>query len=273
MPRVRGIGVAKSLAFFFFDHMLIKFFGYKCPLCLHPALKYLPLPSKYINDYKKSGGKLDPKEAETLNIKNYQCPTCLGSDRDRLIYLYLQKLFKSYDNSKRLNILDFAPCPPLTKRIKTNLDSFNKTYNYRTADLYEPNVDDKVDIMDMSIYKEDSFDIIICSHVLEHVRDDTKGMHEIKRILNSYGKAILLVPINLNQENTDEDPNLSDDQEKIRRFGQANHVRQYSKSGFVARLNKVGFSVQEVGIKQLGKQNLKKNALTKSSCLYVCSKI
>jgi SAM-dependent methyltransferase len=270
--KIRGIGVLKSVITNWYNRFTINFFGYKCPLCLHPTFKYLTLPTCYINDYKKSGGKLDPKRAETLNIENYQCPTCLGSDRDRLIYLYLQKLFDSYDNSKRLNILDFAPCPPLTKRIITNLDGSNKKYNYRTADLYEPNVDDKVDIMNLYIYKENSFDIIICSHVLEHVRDDTKAIYELKRILKSDGNLILLVPINLNQENTDEDPNLSDIQEKIRRFGQANHVRQYSKSGFVERLDKVGFSVKEVGINQLGKQNFKKNALTKSSCLYVCSK-
>lgn len=272
MLKIKGIGVAKSLAIRLIEYISISLFGYTCPLCLHPSLKYLPLPSKYINDYKKSGGKLDPKEAETLNIKNYQCPTCKGADRDRLFFLYLESHFRK-NNSQYFDILDIAPSYPLVERIKKTLNSLCIKFNYRTADLYDLNVDDKVDVMDMNLYNNSTFDLLLCSHVLEHVKDDIKAMQEFHRVLSPNGQALLLVPINLDQESTDEDPKLKDEGEKICRFGQANHVRQYSKSGFIERLINVGFSVQEVGINQFSKQTFKKYALTKTSCLYVCTKI
>lgn len=270
--RIRGFGVLQSLVLNFTDRIYIKFFGFFCPLCQHPCKRYLSLPSHYISDYITAGGKLNPNNSETLNIKNYQCPTCKGADRDRLFFLYLEAHFRKY-NSQYFDILDIAPSYPLVERIKKTLNALSIKFNYKTADLYDLNVDDKVDVMDMNIYNNSTFNLLLCSHVLEHVEDDIKAMQEFHRVLSPNGQALLLVPISLDQERTDEDPKLKDEREKICRFGQANHVRQYSKSGFIERLINVGFSVQEVGINQFSKQTFKKYALTKTSCLYVCTKI
>lgn len=270
--RIRGFGVLKSLILNSIDRIYVKFFGFFCPLCQHSFKRYLSLPSHYISDYLRAGGKLNPNNAETLNIKHYQCPTCQGADRDRLLFLFLESYLK-INNSKYINILDIAPSYSLTKAIKELLYSLSIKFDYRTADLYDPNVDDKVDVMDMNLYHNSTFDLLLCSHVLEHVKDDVKAMQEFHRVLSPNGQALLLVPINLDQENIDEDPYLRDEQEIIRRFGQANHVRQYSKSGFVERLINVGFTVHELGIKEFGNKTFKKYALTKTSCLYVCSKV
>ena len=121
--------------------------------------------------------------------------------------------------------------------------------------------------------KDNSFNLIICSHVLEHIPDDNKALSEIFRVLTYGGTAILLVPINLKQTITDEDISITDSKEKIRRFGDPDHVRRYSKDGFMKRIIDTGFKLETLGIKHFGKNTFKKYALTPTSCLYIAKKI
>ena len=109
---------------------------------------------------------------------------------------------------------------------------------YLTADLMEP-ADVRMDITDIQ-YPNDSFDIIYCSHVLEHVPDDRKAMREFHRVLKSDGWAVFMVPITIDQ--TVEDPSITDPQERLRLFGQHDHVRRYGRD-FVDRLKEAGFHV------------------------------
>ena len=90
---------------------------------------------------------------------------------------------------------------------------------------------------------DDSFDAIICNHVLEHVDDDRQAMAELFRVLGPGGWAILQVPISRRLERTLEDPGLSDPSERERRFGQKSHVRLYG-SDYAERLAEVGFAVE-----------------------------
>ena len=71
------------------------------------------------------------------------------------------------------------------------------------------NVDDKVDITDMTIYPDNHFDFFICSHMLEHVFDDRKALRELYRILKWGGQGILVVPIVLSIDEIDEDPSVT----------------------------------------------------------------
>jgi SAM-dependent methyltransferase len=114
----------------------------------------------------------------------------------------------------------------------TNLD-------YLTADLFSPIAMMKMDITNIQ-YPDDSFDIIYCSHVLEHVPDDRQAMREFYRILKSEGWAVLLVPITADV--TFEDPSVTDPTERKRLFGQADHVRRYGPD-YVDRLKEAGFNV------------------------------
>lgn len=94
---------------------------------------------------------------------------------------------------------------------------------------------------------------IICSHVLEHVRDDRLAMKELFRILTPAGKAILMVPLITGLQQTDEGSDRSDPLQKTIRFGQDDHVRMYSKSDFVERLQEQGFIVDEAQSKKISK--------------------
>ncbi len=110
---------------------------------------------------------------------------------------------------------------------------------YVTADLMRP-ADVKMDITDIR-FPDNEFDIIYCSHVLEHVPDDRKAMREFNRVLKPSGFALLLVPITTDV--TFEDPSITDEQERVRLFGQKDHVRCYGPD-YMDRLREAGFIVE-----------------------------
>lgn len=91
-------------------------------------------------------------------------------------------------------------------------------------------------------FADDSFDVILCSHVLEHVPDDRAAMRELRRILRPDGQAILAVPYW--RPATEEDLSITDPEERRRRYGQDDHVRMYGRDGvFTQRLTEAGFDV------------------------------
>ena len=110
---------------------------------------------------------------------------------------------------------------------------------YLTADLFDPRVMVKMDITNIQ-YPDETFDVIYCSHVLEHVPDDKKAMCEFYRVLKSDGWAILLVPVTAKE--TFEDPAITDPAERLRLFGQKDHVRVYGPD-YADRLAEAGFKV------------------------------
>jgi SAM-dependent methyltransferase len=143
---------------------------------------------------------------------------------------------------------------------------------YISADKFMDNVDLRVDIMDMHCIQSESFDAFICSHVLEHVENDRIALNELFRILRHGGFGILMVPINLKVVEIDEDPFVKDIAERWRRFGQDDHVRIYSKQGFLQRVRDADFIVNQYGIDFFGKEIFIKNGITPSSILYVVEK-
>ena len=101
----------------------------------------------------------------------------------------------------------------------------------------------KMDVTDIH-YPENSFDVIICNHVLEHIPDDRKAMNELFRVLKPGGQAILQVPISLTLEKTFEDSTIITPEEREKVFGQKDHVRIYG-SDYIKRLKAAGFKVKE----------------------------
>ena len=101
------------------------------------------------------------------------------------------------------------------------------------------NCDIRLDIADMN-FEDNFFDVIICSHVLEHVKDDQKAMHELFRVLKPKGIAILQVPISKTARETFEDFSITTPEGREKYFGQKDHVRIYGKN-YKERLNSVHF--------------------------------
>ncbi|MGA7306640.1 MAG: class I SAM-dependent methyltransferase [Rhodothermales bacterium] len=118
---------------------------------------------------------------------------------------------------------------------------------YVSADLFDPEAMVQMDVTDIQ-YPDASFDVIVCNHVLEHVDNDMKAMQEFHRTLKGDGWAILSVPIGANP--TFEDPSITDPKERLRLFGQEDHVRNYGPD-FADRLRAAGFKVDVFTVGEL----------------------
>ena len=245
---------------------------YRCPVCDYHVKAFQPLPEFYVDNLQKYGFPFEAEDAETCNHQGYLCPSCHASDRDRLYALYLQDYLMGLKSDGLIKIVDFAPSTPLSHFIRKLIALSGQHVSYRTADVFAKGVDDRVDVTQMQIYEDSQFDFFICSHVLEHVSDDRKALRELYRILKPGGKGILMVPIVLSLGAIDEDPTVLDESERCRRFGQFDHVRLYSKNGFVERVREAGFLVYQYGREFFGEELLTRTGITSQSVLYVVEK-
>ncbi len=189
---------------------------------------------------------------------------CGVSDRDRMYKLYID----GYDlpAGDESQLLDFAPSEQLSTYLKT------KTKRYRSADLFMKNVDDKIDITNMKLYQDNSFDFFVCSHILEHVESDAKALSELYRVLKPGGCGILMTPIIDKSGVQDEDPSVTNVPERLKRFAQDDHVRLYEKQVFLARVRRAGFKIGVYGYWNLGLVNMLRNGIDLKSRLYVVKK-
>ena len=199
---------------------------------------------------------------------NVLSPGTLSLERHRLLWLYLQNetdFFKP-ELVSGLKVLHMAPEQCFLKRFQKL-----KHIDLITADLYSPIVDVKADICDLP-FENDHFDIIFCNHVLEHIVDDKKAMQELYRVLKKGGMAILQIPQDYSREVTYEDFSITSPEDRIKHFGQYDHVRVYG-SDYFDRLRAVGFKVDEVNYsKKLSEKEIDIYRLMKNEILPVCFK-
>ena len=144
-------------------------------------------------------------------------------------------------------------------------------HEYVTADLHSPLADVKADITALP-FENDSFDVIFCNHVLEHIPDDTKAMQELYRVLKKGGMGIFQIPQDLSRDKTFEDDSITDPKERSKIFGQYDHVRVYGRDYF-DKLRSVGFKVKEVDYTQtISAELVEKYRLAKGEILPVVYK-
>lgn len=187
--------------------------GVECPICGRHFRKFLPY------------GYGEAKD-------NRLCPKCLSLERHRLLWIYLKERTDFF--TANLKVLHVAPEQPYLKRFKSL-----KNLDYTTADLNSPIADIHLDVMKMDI-PDNTYDVVICNHVLEHVKDANVAMKEILRVLKPDGWAILLVPIRMDVD-TYEDPSVTDPKERQRLYGQYDHVRQFGRD-YTDYIAKAGFT-------------------------------
>jgi predicted SAM-dependent methyltransferase len=235
LQRVSGAGL-KVLGIFYSGTNVT------CPICESSYRKFLPY------------GRINPRE-------NALCPNCLSLERHRLIWLYLQEqtdFFKS-----RKDILHIAPEACYINR-------FEKLHGdkYITADIESPLAKVKMDIHQIP-FNENKFDVVLCNHVLEHVRDDIQAMKEIHRVLKPGGFAILQIPFfNPVPDVTFEDASITDKREREKIFGQDDHVRKYGHD-YSKRITQSGLrAVEENFVNNLPEEKLKKFGLAKGEIIY-----
>jgi len=216
----------------------------ECPVCGSTFSKFLPYG--------------------VTSRSNVLCPTCLSLERHRLIWLYLQKQSDFLIKPRRL--LHVAPEQCFYARFKQY-----KHIEYVTADLESPIADFHFDLHEIP-FEENSFDMILCNHVLEHVTDDRKVMSEFLRVLRPGGFAILQVPLEPQRKSTFEDPSITDRRQREKYFGQKDHVRIYGRD-YPDRLRECGFVVEELLVSDgFSTEMIGRYRLAPDETLYIASK-
>ncbi|WP_114749432.1 class I SAM-dependent methyltransferase [Pleomorphovibrio marinus] len=195
--------------------------------------------------------------------ENALCPNCLALERHRLMWLFLKRETTFFQD--RLKVLHIAPELCFIKRFK-NLSNIE----YITGDLESPLAEIKMDVHDIP-FEANSFDVVFCNHVLEHVDSDSKACKEINRILKPSGWGIIQSPV-YDLPETLEDMAISSPKEREKVFGQSDHVRKYGRD-YAKRLSKSGLRVAENQfVKSLSTEEIKKYALPPEETIYFCSK-
>ena len=160
------------------------------------------------------------------------CPECKSLERHRLFSMWLSK---NSDEIAKSRVLHFAAEECLQPLLRTTAKA------YTTAD-FKSGYDLQLNMEQIDL-PQDSFDCVICNHVLEHV-DDRKATKEIHRILSDNGHLIASVPIIEGWETTYENPAILSEAERTLHFGQFDHVRFYGRD-FRDRVCEAGFVLEE----------------------------
>lgn len=196
--------------------------------------------------------------------ENALSPGTLSLERHRQMWLYLKNETDFF--TANLKVLHIAPEQEFLRRFKKM-----NNLSYTSADLFSPIVDVKADVLDLP-FENESFDVIICNHVLEHIVDDRKAMSELYRVMKTGGWGIFQVPMKNSLEKTYEDFSIINPKERQKHFGQYDHVRWYGMDYF-DRLKSVGFEVEANFYSQkFSDDEIKKYGLNRNEILPVVHK-
>ena len=229
-----------------FLRIFIYYFFYRgdnvtCPICLSSAKKYITIA------FKESEDKI--------------CAKCGSLSRSRALCIYIEGNFRNKD----LKILDFSPHRSLYDYFKSKFiyyissDYGNQFYAQKNHDITQ-------------IQEEnESFDLIICFHVLEHILEDKKAIKELYRVLKVNG--ILLIQVPLKDGLTYEDSKITSKNARKEAFGQEDHVRVYGKKSLIKKLKDFQFKVETINTSKTLKVIEKNNfGILENEIIFKCVK-
>lgn len=170
---------------------------------------------------------------------NAKCPNCGSLERHRMLFSYMKEQTNLLDNNPK-KLLHFAPEGMFQKLFRNH-----PSIQYFPVDLAPDKYGEDVAKADITAipFEDETFDVILCSHVLEHVPDDGKAMRELLRVMKKDGWGIFQVPINEKLETTFEDPSITSPSARKKAYGRKDHVRWYGLD-FGEKLKKIGFQVK-----------------------------
>lgn len=215
-----------------------------CPICKNKVRIYLPGPNMRYGAI---------------------CPICRSAERHRSLWLYL-KTTTLFDSESV--VLHFAPEP-----FFNNYFSMQDNIDYWPVDINPEfsGIRKVVDMTDIS-FADESFDVILCNHVLEHIVDDKKAMAEMNRVLKKGGTAIITVPYRASMKETFENPEYNTPELRLKYFGQDDHVRIYGQD-IVERLKSVDFDVDVMEINNnYDEKELDRYGIKKGMVVFMCHK-
>lgn len=192
--------------------------------------------------------------------RNAVCPACGSLERHRFLWLYLERMVRL--PFRRLSVLHIAPERCIRRRI-TALPRLR----YTSIDLYRPDALRRMDAARLD-FPGGRFDLVICSHVLEHVEDDWAALREIARVLRPSGRAVIVVPLDLGRRLTHEDVSARSTADRLRAFGHPYHVRTCG-ADYGERIAAAGFSVRRIDSAAFSGHRRRYHRLNKAS-LFDC---
>lgn len=212
----------------------------RCNICDHRVWKFLPFGG---------GSKSAPPlmlaiELTGSDLDNFECPWCGATDRERHLAMYM-KARGLLDSLAGKEILHFAPEPRIAKLFAERAPA-----RHVQADLYPTRPDiERIDMMRIP-YPDETFDLIVANHVLEHVADYPASLKELSRVLKLGGMAILQTPFSAKLDATWSDNGIDDDRSRLHAYGQEDHVRLFGKDIF-ERFAVAGFTSRVQGHDEL----------------------
>jgi SAM-dependent methyltransferase len=191
-----------------------------------------------------------------------QCPGCGALERHRLLWIYLRERTSLFRDPLRL--LHLAP----ERHLQRCLRSLPRL-RVVSGDLDSPLAEARLDLARLP-FREGAFDALLCSHVLEHVADARGALRELRRVLRPGGWAILQSPVDAARAVTFEDPTVATPRERMRWFGQADHVRVFGRD-YPEWLRAAGFEVTVDGyVRELDAERAARWGLDREEDVYFC---
>lgn len=195
--------------------------------------------------------------------ENCVCPCCGSGDRERWLYYVLKNKTDISEISGR--VLHFAPERAVTEYIKQN-----EKIDYYTCDIVPGRAMHIVDMTDIQ-YRDDTFDYVICNHVMEHIIDERRAVSEIKRVLKKNGKWIFSFPICTDMK-TYEDKTIVTPEERLKEYGQEDHVRLYGYD-YVDRFQSYGLDLKVLSPEnELDDESIKRYGFIKDDVIIIAQK-
>lgn len=235
----------------------------RCNLCNNQVF-FMPFPDLYEEMWKKTGFVYWNADFLLQSRENYSCPVCNATDRERLAAVFLAQILT--EEGEMLRMLHIAP----SLSIETYAHG-RKDIQYETIDIAAEQRISRADLRHMSEKGDETYDIIVCSHVLQRVEDDAGVMKELYRMLKPQGMCLFTVPLIAGKTGTDEQWGCPEE-ENWRRFSRHDYCRLYGKKDFSDRLRKAGFYVNELGMEWFGEECYREFGLDENSLIYVGTK-
>lgn len=232
----------------------------KCPICHAHFDEYLQTGTT-AKVWKQYGGV-------GAGIRNVVCPVCHSTDRERLVYLFFRDYYFAENKDKHIKLLHIAPESNLSKYLMMHKNVEYTAVDKRCKGYTCPDYVQDVDIMNLHDIDDNTYDVLVCNHVLEHMPDDIIVMKELRRVIKPDGIAVLQVPYARKLEKTFEDKTILTPEARFEAYGQNDHVRLYGMD-YKNRLELAGFRVK---INEMSKDYHAKYGLNCNENLFVCYK-
>jgi len=194
--------------------------------------------------------------------RHARCPDCGSLERHRFLWLMLAREYGLLQ--RRARVLHVSP-----ERCIREALTASRALRYLSVDLFDPAANRAADLTALP-FADGTFDVAICSHVLEHIADDRAAMAELYRVLAPRGRAAVMVPFDPRRAETFEDPSIDDAAGRMSAFGHPYHVR-ICGADYPGRLRDAGFRVRVLRSNRLSRHDRRRWRISKTE-VFDCRK-